>query len=392
MPSRSNSEGSSRQDPLMEEPDPQKGKRLPTNKPLLRVLLVEDDEDDYIIVRNMLKEINSSKYELQWVENYDLALHELARSEYDAILVDYHLAPHTGLDLLHEAAQREYQVPFIMLTGQGDYDIDVEVMRAGAADYLVKGQISPAILERSIRYAMERKRSEKALRQSQKQLKYLSAQLLRVQENERQRIAAELHDDIGQVLTAIKFGIENAIGQMRHGTATAETLEAMIPLVQNAIEEVRRIYTQLRPSLLDDFGIVATLAWYCRHFSKIYPQLKIREKIQIQEDEIPENLKVVIYRIVQEAMANIASHSAADLMHLSLKKKGSSIELGIQDNGCGFDIKRALVGEISQRGLGLVSMKERAEQSGGLFAVESAKGSGTLIRVSWVDPRGAAVE
>lgn len=369
--------------------DPLKGKRVSTNKPLLRILLVEDDEDDYVIVRNMLGEIPSPKHELQWVADFAKALHEMACSQYDAILVDYHLAPHTGLDLLHEAAKREYQTPFIMLTGQGDYDIDVEVMRAGAADYLVKGHMTPAILERSIRYAIERKRSERALRESQKQLKYLSAQLLRVQENERQRIAAELHDDIGQVLTAIKFGIENTIAQMGQGTATPQTLEAMIPLVQNAIEEVRRIYTQLRPSLLDDFGIVATLAWYCRHFSKIYPRLTIREHMKIREDEIPEPLKVVIYRIVQEAMTNIASHSAANLIDLTLREKSAAtIELIIKDNGCGFDIQQALAGEVSQRGLGLVSMKERAEQSGGMFSIESVKGRGSTVRVSWVAPAG----
>ena len=358
---------------------------MTTNQPL-RILLVEDDEDDYIIVRNMLQEISSPRHDLQWVENFEQAIQAIECGGYDAILVDYHLAPHTGLDLLHEAAKHESQTPFIMLTGQGAYDIDVEVMRAGAADYLVKGQISPAILERSIRYAIERKRSEKALRESQKQLKYLSAQLLRVQENERQRIAAELHDDIGQVLTAIKFGIENSIRQLQIGTATPKTLESMIPLVQNAIEEVRRIYTQLRPSLLDDFGIIATLAWYCRHFGKIYPLLNIREQIEIREDEIPEALKVVIYRIVQEAMTNIATHSAADLIHLALRKKDATIELSIRDNGCGFDIQQALAGEVSQRGLGLVSMKERAEQSGGLFTIDSAKGRGTTVRVAWVNP------
>ncbi len=121
------------------------------DKELLRVLLVEDDEDDYVIIRELLSEIEG--LELEWVSSYEEALGAIGREEHDVCLLDYRLGGRSGLDLLRAASERGHKTPMILLTGQGDRELDLEAMQAGAADYLVKGQIDAPLLERSIRYA-----------------------------------------------------------------------------------------------------------------------------------------------------------------------------------------------------------------------------------------------
>ena len=231
----------------------------------------------------------------------------------------------------------------------------------------------------------KRREAEQALRESGKELRILSNQLLSAEEKERKRIARELHDGIGQALSAIKFSVENSLRQLRNEADHSElkSLEAVIPLTQKTIEEVRRIVKDLRPSILDDLGILATINWFCREFQDIYARIRIERTIQIQEKDIPSLLKTVIYRILQEALNNVANHSRADRVLLTLEKSDCGIELKIQDNGVGFDLVKTISLKPSQRGFGLASMRERAELSGAAFDLVSTVGEGTVIRVVW---------
>lgn len=231
----------------------------------------------------------------------------------------------------------------------------------------------------------KRRQAEQALRESGKEMRILSNQLLSAEEKERKRIARELHDGIGQALSAIKFSVENSLRQLRNEADPSElkSLEAVIPLTQKTIEEVRTIVKDLRPSILDDLGILATITWFCREFQNVYNGIRINREIEIAEDDIPSPLKTVIYRILQEALNNVANHSLADLVRLSLKKKANRIELKIQDNGVGFDLAKAISLNPSQRGFGLASMRERAELAGGVFSINSVSDTGTVMRVVW---------
>jgi len=130
----------------------------------VRVLLVDDDEDDYIITRNLISEIRDRRYQLEWVDNYDAALTALHRHEHDICLLDYRLGSRTGLELLREPESLNGWLPLILLTGQGDHEIDIEAMKAGAADYLIKGQLDADKLERAIRYAIEGQHAKERLR------------------------------------------------------------------------------------------------------------------------------------------------------------------------------------------------------------------------------------
>jgi PAS domain S-box-containing protein len=231
----------------------------------------------------------------------------------------------------------------------------------------------------------KRRKAEEALRESDKERRILSNQLLSTEEKERKRIARELHDGIGQALSAIKFSVENSLRELRNGPEHAElkSLEAVIPLTQKTIEEVRRIVKDLRPSILDDLGILATINWFCREFQNVYSCIRIIRKIEIHENDIPSPLKTAIYRILQEALNNVAKHSQADLVQLTLQKTDIGVGLSMHDNGTGFDLTEAISLKPSRRGFGLASMRERAELSGARFHIESVDGEGTTIRVEW---------
>jgi two-component system, cell cycle sensor histidine kinase and response regulator CckA len=130
-----------------------------------KILLVDDDEDDYILTRDWFREFQVAYCELEWVDSYQAAMEEVVNNQYDIYLVDYRLGARNGLELLREAIAKGCSAPMILLTGKGDREIDIEAMKAGAADYLEKSQLTAPLLERSIRYAVERKRAEQKIRE-----------------------------------------------------------------------------------------------------------------------------------------------------------------------------------------------------------------------------------
>jgi signal transduction histidine kinase len=129
----------------------------------LRVLIADDDEDDYILTRDLLQRIGRQRFRLDWTPSYEAALQAIELNQHDVYLFDYHLGHSDGLELMREALARGCKAPIILLTGNDDWETDVEAMKAGAADYLVKGHLDPRLLERSIRYALERKRAQEDL-------------------------------------------------------------------------------------------------------------------------------------------------------------------------------------------------------------------------------------
>ena len=228
-----------------------------------------------------------------------------------------------------------------------------------------------------------RERTEE-LEKANEGLRRLSSKLLSAQEEERKRIAGEIHDTLGSCLNAIKFKIEDTLLQIG-GTprAAAESLSTVIPMIHEGVEECRRIQMDLRPAMLDDLGLLPTLSWFFRKFQAIYSQIQIAQEIEVEDKDIPPSLKIVIFRVTQEAMNNIAKYSKADLARLSLRKLDNRMELAIQDNGQGFNPGKVTGSESGRRGLGLTSMRERVELSGGSFYIESFEGNGTTIRAAW---------
>ena len=217
------------------------------------------------------------------------------------------------------------------------------------------------------------------------ELRRLSSKLLDAHEEESKRIGQELHDGLAQTLSAVKVWVEAALMQMGNDNPAevARSLESAVPLAQGAVEEIRRISRNLRPSILDDLGILATISWLCKEFSTIYSGIVIENEINIEENDVPDPLKIVIFRVLQESLNNIAKHSRANLVRLSLKGTDGKIELTIKDSGVGFQLEGVPSEEQSERGLGLASMKERTELSGGSFSIRSKKGEGSTVHASW---------
>ena len=228
---------------------------------------------------------------------------------------------------------------------------------------------------------MEHRHSEKELGKTREELRDVSFKLLLAEETERKRIAQEIHDGIGQYWSTVKLRVERILSQI--DKEVAMPLKDILPIIQVGLEETRRIQMNLRPALLDDLGILATIGWFCREFRKAHPAIRVETKMDVQEDDISNPVKTVIYRVLQEALNNISKHSKTTLLNLTLQEKESGIEFIIQDHGQGFDLNAVLSHKNYEKGLGLSGMKERTHLSGGSFEIESTKEIGTTIRASW---------
>jgi signal transduction histidine kinase len=211
------------------------------------------------------------------------------------------------------------------------------------------------------------------------------SRILITEEREAGRIARQLHHDLRQVLSGIESDLENAVRQIEGKEAEIglELLRTLIPKVRYSADELLRIGAHIFPTPLEDIGILATISWFCREFQKTYSGIKIEKQIDVQGNEIPYFLKIMIYKTLRDALANIAIHSKANLVHLSLLKKNKRIELTIQDNGKGFDLGEVLKKESQRETLGLLSLRERVKLSGGAFRIKSAIGKGTTIHTEW---------
>jgi signal transduction histidine kinase len=206
---------------------------------------------------------------------------------------------------------------------------------------------------------------------------------LTIQEEERRRVARDLHDSVGQKLSGIKFMVEAALGapwpdERRSGI---EQLRSLIPTIQDAVEEVRCISTALRPSILDDLGLLPTIDWHFREFGKMCPDIRVEKRLEVRETDVPAGLRTPIFRILQEASNNVAKHSRATHLNISLKVKGDSLFLRVHDDGIGFE--QAATQQADLGGSGLSSMRERVELSGGSFSMSSVPDEGTTLEASW---------
>jgi signal transduction histidine kinase len=239
-----------------------------------------------------------------------------------------------------------------------------------------------------------RNAANKELKKSQECRLGLLRDLFDAQEIERKRIACELHDSIGQSLGAAKFKIEELVMNKQSDIDDNEhdQFNNLIETIKNAIHEVRHIAMDLRPAILDDLGTLATLKWFCREFENTYTKIKVDLLLNVDESAISDNKKVVIFRIIQEAMNNVAKHANATNIVLELSKSSSGITMCISDNGCGFDMNSPInknIGKLDNDvnqprcSFGLSSMCERAESTNGKFVIESTPGSGTSVIVSW---------
>lgn len=214
-------------------------------------------------------------------------------------------------------------------------------------------------------------------------LELLSSRLLTAEQDERKRIAGELHEGLAQTLTAAKLHLDKVSAELGADATDSGSLRSASKAMQHAIEEVRTIAMEIHPSGLDEHGLLATLGWLLGEFQSIYPSVHVETKLSVSEREVPAALKSILYRIIQDALTNIARYAQADRIELSLEKAERRLALRIKDNGIPYDPDETLNKQSPQRRAGLESERERTVLSGGEFSVDSNDWGGTTTYASW---------
>ena len=228
----------------------------------------------------------------------------------------------------------------------------------------------------------ERKQAEEVLSESKLRLRHLSSRLISTQEDERKRISMELHDEMGQTLTAVSINLESIRKKLppEHAAMVKDNLSETIFLVEQASDRIRDLSLDLRPSMLDDLGLLPTLRWHINSYEKRTETPVIFEAVNLGEKLTPE-VEIVLYRVVQESLNNIAKHARAKKIKIRLEYKKKKIGVLIEDDGIGFHPDRVLSETPQGKGVGLLGMRERVIFLGGSFSIQSREGQGTSIFV-----------
>lgn len=224
----------------------------------------------------------------------------------------------------------------------------------------------------------DRKKAEQDLAATNESLRKLTAHLQHIREEERSHIAREIHDELGQQLTVLKMDISwlNKKIDVKE-EKVKERLRDLISMVDNTVKSVRKISSELRPSMLDDLGLPAALEWQGQEFEKRFG-IQVKFRIQAGDYKLPNNISITLFRIFQEGLTNIARHSEATGVSVSLKIEQDHLLLTIQDNGKGFVVHDI----VNKKTLGILGMRERISLIKGAFSLESAPGKGTKIKVT----------
>jgi len=347
--------------------------------------MLEDDAADAELTKFALRK-GGVHFSVARVESKADYAKELKDRPPALILSDYSLPGFNGHDALEIAREECPETPFIFVTGTMGEEVAIETLKSGATDYVLKTRLSrlvPAV-NRAIREAQERikhRRAEEQLRESHERLRQLSVYLQTVREEERTRIAREVHDELGQALTGCKLDlswIAGKLGKEKDLRPLLEKTRALSAHIDSTIQMVRRIATELRPGILDHLGLAAALEWQANEF-QTRTGIKCDVHSNLSDRGLHPDLNTSFFRIFQETLTNIIRHAGATQVTVHLKERDGRIILEVKDNGRGISKE-----EISNaRSMGLLNMRERAGLFGGDFKIAaSAGGKGTKVTVS----------
>ncbi|MEP7339177.1 MAG: response regulator [Acidobacteriota bacterium] len=371
----------------------------------INILLIEDDLAAAEIVKGLVGE-DASLFRLEWADYLRAGLDRLTEGGIDLVLLDFGLPDSEGLDTFLRTHEHSPGVAIIPLTATGDEDLALRAIQLGAEDYLFKGAINRQLLTRSMRYAVERKRGQEALRRAndeldqrvrertaelsaanallseqiverrraEEELRRLSHRLVEVQESERRNIARELHDEIGQLLTGLKLVIEVA-GRLPADQIKDRFREAQL-LVNELMGRVRDLSLDLRPAMLDDLGLLHALLWHLERYTAQTGVGVALAHTGIEGQRLSPEIETAAYRIVQEALTNVARHATVDEVKVNVSADAENLSVQISDLGKGFDPQAALA---TGKSSGLTGMRERAQLLGGTLTLASSASAGTTV-------------
>jgi signal transduction histidine kinase len=293
-----------------------------------------------------------------------------------ALMQDQVLRRRTGVldsaDLVQQVAERDLEQSS-EAAGNMVSDLRFRLMVLIALTVLAGVVLAAVVLWRLLKLENESSLRFQEVLRTREELKRLSAELLSAQETERRRISRELHDEVGQVLSAIALGLGSARSALKDDNREEvfRQLQMLLEMIERNIGVVRNIALLLRPTMLDDLGLVPALKWLAREVSRS-SSTDVDFVPDAFLDELPEEHRTCIFRVVQEAVRNAARHSGARLIRIYLRQETSAIRASVQDDGRGFD-------PAQEKGLGMIGMQERVTHLGGRLQVDSEPGSGTIV-------------
>jgi signal transduction histidine kinase len=346
----------------------------------LKILHLEDDPTDADLVLATLG-AGGFDFEAVRVETVNQFLDAVEQGGFDLIFADYSLPSFDGLSALTIAKEKCPDVPFIFITGKMGEEIAIETLKSGATDYVLKDRLSRLVpsVRRALSEKAERaelRKTGEELRRSREELRNLSAYLQDLREKERAHIAREIHDELGQIMTALKMDVSWLGSRSKDQEVISAKVESMKSLLDAAIHTIQGICAELRPTLLDDLGLVAAMEWHAGEFQK---RTGIACDIMfVQRDVVlDKDCSTVIFRVFQEALTNVMRHAEATRVSVYFERKGGEIVLNVEDNGKGITEEQ----KSCPRSLGLIGMRERVISSGGRINVTGIRNKGTLIGV-----------
>ncbi|PIQ24144.1 hypothetical protein COW36_10750 [bacterium (Candidatus Blackallbacteria) CG17_big_fil_post_rev_8_21_14_2_50_48_46] len=388
----------------------------------MKILLVEDDPSLRLLFQQKLTRYG---YQVTSLESAEAAWELIQKDHFDLLILDWILPGMSGLELcrlLRERPNSEYLYIWVITARDAREDL-LEVLAAGANDYLAKPidmqllEVRARIAEQQVHHLQERRKAENALAQyhleleqrvldrtealsdtvqalqdeiqqrstaeallaqTRDQLRALASRLLSIQEDQQKRISREIHDELGQAMTALKLDLGWLAKNLpQEQTELHAKIQRMIPLVSDTILTIQRICAELRPGLLDDLGLVDALEWLVQEFGErtgIHTQFDV-----MPEDlDIPSDLATPLFRICQESLTNVMRHAEAQNVRILLEAQDSTLRLEIVDNGKGIPPDRI----EHPSSLGLMGIRERLLSWNGEVRISGSPGQGTTIYVT----------
>jgi len=348
----------------------------------VRILIVEDE---FIVAEDLARMLKSLGYEVAGpAATAEKALNIIATSNPDLVLMD--IALKGGRDGIDAAAEirRTSNKPVIFVTALGDPGTLQRAKRSEPYGFLYK-PFEQRDIYAAIETALNRHSLEKALRESEErncraaeELQRLASHLESVRESERARIARQLHDELGQALTAIKMDIAWLLKRFPAAdTAMARRAEGLSGLIDDALRTVRRLSQEMRPGILDDLGLKAALEWLCSDFAE-RTSITCGLDARLDEKRLTQDQATAFFRIMQEALTNVSRHAGAKSVRVRLQETGGEVRLEVNDDGRGITSS-----QTSGKGtLGLIGIRERVLALNGRLDIQGRPGGGTTLTIA----------
>jgi signal transduction histidine kinase len=354
-----------------------------TSKPS-KILIVEDE---VIVARDIAQQLQALGYQVVGIaEQGEQAIDLVGQLLPDLVLMDIQLCGvMDGIAAAH-IIRAKFAIPVVFLTAFSAEDILERAKLTEPFGYVLK-PFSERELSTVLAMALYKHQTEARLLATTRQLKALSMRVLQVQEQERRRVAIELHDELGQSLTAIKINLQ--LGERFKDKAPADLYEENLRIVEDALQQVRTLATALRPSMLDDLGLAPALKWLAEQSAG-----RCGFDVDFQHESTLERLSSEIetacFRIVQEALTNISRHAHAKRVDISLRREADEMVLVVRDDGRGFDPVAMRERAATGASLGVLGMQERAKLVGGRLEISSLLGKGSTVelRCPWLSQEG----